>query len=155
MVDAKKYRERGTKVVTTEKTGETFTVRRMSPIRLVEVFANEGITLEPGVEPTLDTMAIFKIASQILPDCVDEVAPRGEGDDGHLELDELDIDDAVELFMAAIELSGVKDKELKAAADFRGEPDSSAGSPDGEGVPRPGRPDDDSGAPDQRVPSQR
>lgn len=149
MVDAKKYRERGTKVVTTEKTGETFTVRRMSPIRLVEIFSNEGITLAPGVEPDLDTMTIFKIAAQILPECVDEVAPRDEGDDEHLELDELDIDDAVELFMAAIELAGVKDKELKAAADFRGESDSPTGSPDGEGVPRPGRPDGHPEAPNQ------
>lgn len=135
MVDAERYREQGKKTVTTEATGTEFVVRRMSPLRLAELFAEAGVKVEKGVKPEIDPLVAIGIAKQILPECVDDVVGKDEGDATHLEVGELDMDDMMELFTEALTLAGVKDKELATAADFRGEPDGAAGSPDGAGLP--------------------
>lgn len=135
MVDARKYRARGTRPVTTTKTQETFTVHRMSPLRLVEIFAEAGIKVEAGKKLDIDPLEGIIIAAKILPECVDEVVVEGDEDDEHLTLHELDLDDAMELFGVAIELSGVSEQEVAAAEKFRGRPDGPAGGPGGEGLP--------------------
>jgi len=148
MVDAKKYREKGTKVVTTKKTDTTFTVRRMSPLTLVEMLAEAGIRIEAGKKPDIDPIKGAQIARMILPECVDEVVERGEGTDEFLEVNELDLDDAMELFHVAMDLAGVKDKEIVQAEEFRDPPVSAGGGPHGEDLPGSRRPDGPSETPD-------
>ena len=129
MVDVKAYRERGVRTVTTAKSGETFTVHRVSPLRLVEIFSDLGVGMSVGERPDVTSRQAVQIASTLLPECVDEVVARGEGDDEHLEVDELDLDDAMELFSEAIELSGVREEEIAKAERFRVPPDGADGRP--------------------------
>lgn len=143
MVDVKKYREKNEKPLTT-RSGETFTICKISPFRLLEIFTEAGFSSEELRKKDIPREEAMALAKVMLPECVLEIAPVGEGDTDHLAIDEItdlsELEDLIDGVLAAV---GVREEDLKEAEDFRGSPDVADGGAGSEDVPGLGSADRD------------
>ncbi len=88
MVDAEEYRKKN-KMELTTRSGETFTINKISPFRLLEIFTEAGFSGEDLGRKDMPREEAMELAKILLPECVEELAPIGEGDPTHLAVDEV------------------------------------------------------------------
>jgi len=143
MVNPKKYRDKRKRPIETS-TGETFTLVKVSPFKLIELFKQAGVSFEDldKKDSSERREAGLRLAEVLLPECILELAPAGGGDDDHLGLDELtDLQELLDILEAVLDSMGVREETLQEAEKFRHQPDSPDGGDRGADVPGLGDPD--------------
>lgn len=111
-MDAKKYRNKQETIETTS--GETFTMRKLTGTRVVELFEEAGVT--PGQDVSLNAKEAIELAMRVVPEAIEEVVSEGKGDDAHIAVDELYFSDLMDLFGGILTNSVGKEATAKAEA---------------------------------------
>lgn len=129
---ASEYRKMG-KVPLETETGATFTVGRISGDRLLTLFADHGVDMtDVNIPPT----KALNMAIEIVPEFTTEVAPRDEGNDDILGVEELAFSDLIELFNHIL-TAGVGEEAMARAKAFRIESPGEVGGAGEPGVRTP------------------
>ena len=126
---ASEYRQMGKQPLETS-TGATFTVGRIPGQRLLDLFEAHGVDM---ADPEVPPAKALEMAMSIVPEFVDEVAPKGEGNDELVGVEELYFSDLIELFNHIMS-RGVGEEAMERAQRFRVESSGTGGSTGGPGL---------------------